>query len=155
MQRILVLAALASLAPLAAAQAPQAVAGTYEAASVPAFGDFPRGQMILTSDGRYSIVVMRSTLAKFAAGARTKGTADENRMVVEGSLAHAGRYSIEEGGRYIVFHIEMSTYPNWDGRAEKRPLRVADGERVTYTVPNPSAGGAPVNVSWRRIGVAP
>ena len=151
MERILLLAALALLAPVAAAQNLHNIAGTYSAMAVPAFGDFARGQMILTPEGRYSIVVMRSSLARIAAGARTKGTPEENKMIVEGTIAHAGRFSIDENGRYITFHIEMSTYPNWDGRMEKRFLRIADGETVTYTVPNPSAGGAPADVSWRRI----
>src|SRR5437773_1504547 len=84
------LATLVFAAP-ATAQSSKTVAGTYAPVSVPAFGDKPRGQMILTADGHYSIVLARATLVKIAAGARTKGTAEENKAVVDGSIAHSGR----------------------------------------------------------------
>ena len=93
---------------------------TYAPVTVPAYGDNPRGQLILTPDGRYSIVLARATMPKIAAGVRTKGTAEENKAVVEGSIAHVGRYTIDGGGKAITFHIEMSTFPNWDGTTQKR-----------------------------------
>jgi len=134
----------------AAAQTMKSVAGTYTAVSVPAFGDKPRGQMILTPQGRYAIVVSRATMSKIASGSRTKGTADENRAVVDGNIAHFGRYSIDDGGKTITFHIETASFPNWDGTTQKRPLKVA-GDELRYTVTAPSAGGPANDVIWKRV----
>jgi hypothetical protein len=117
---------------------------------VPAYGEKPRGQMILTPDGRYSIVLTRAEMPKIAAGVRTNATAEENKAVVDGSIAHSGRYTIGDDGKSITFHIETSTFPNWDGTTQKRPLKVS-GDTLTYTVLTPSAGTPPNDVIWKRI----
>ena len=139
-----------ALAGNVAAQSTKSIAGTYSPVSVPAYGDKPRGQMILTPDGRYSIVLTRAEMPKIASGARTKATVEENKAVVDGSIAHSGRYTIEDGGRAITFHIETSTFPNWNGSSQKRPFSVK-GDQLTYTVATPSAGGAPNDVVWQRV----
>jgi hypothetical protein len=134
----------------AAAQTMKGVAGTYSPVSVPAYGEKPRGQMILTPDGRYSIVLTRAEMPKIAAGVRTNATAEENKAVVDGSIAHSGRYTIGDDGKSITFHIETSTFPNWNGTTQKRPLSLK-GDVLTYTVATPSNGMAPNEVTWKRV----
>jgi hypothetical protein len=143
-------AAVTALAGNVAAQTTKSVAGAYSPVTVEAYGEKPRGQMILTPDGRYSIVLSRAEMPKIASGSRTKATAEENKAVVDGSIAHSGRYTIDDGGRSITFHIETSTFPNWNGTTQKRPLSVK-GDLLIYTVAMPSAGGAPSDVTWRRM----
>jgi len=128
----------------------KSVAGTYAVAKVEAYGPNARGVMILTADGHYTINLARETLPKFAANARTKGTAEENKAVIEGSIFHYGLYTIDDGGKSITFKIQASSFPNWDGTSQKRALKVA-GETLTYTVTSPSAGGPPNDVVWKRI----
>ena len=139
-----------ALATSATAQSTKTVAGTYSPVNVAAFGDQPRGQLILTPDGRYSIVLSRAEMPKIAAGARTMGTAEENKTVVNGSIAHSGRYTIDDGGKSITFQVETSTFPNWNGTTQKRPLTVK-GDMLTYKVMAPSNGDAPNEVTWRRV----
>ena len=91
----IVAAALASTAPTTFAQDMKSVAGAYAPVKIPAFGEQPRGQMILTQDGRYSIVLSRAEMPKIASGTRTDATPEENKMVVNGSIAHTGRYSVD------------------------------------------------------------
>ena len=147
---VIAAAAATALAGNVAAQTTKSIAGTYSPVSVPAYGDKPRGQLILTADGRYSIVITRADMPKIASGSRTKATPEENKAVIDGSIAHSGRYTIEDGGRAITFHIETSTFPNWNGTSQKRPLSLK-GDQLTYTVTTPSAGGAPNDVVWRRV----
>ena len=137
-------------ASLAAQPTIKSVAGTYSAVSVSAFGDNPRGQMILTPSGRYSIVVGRAKLSPVAAGARNKGTDAENKALVDGSISHFGKYTIDDGGKAITFHVEMSSFPNWDGKPQKRPLKVTK-DTLTYTVLTPSNATAPADVIWKRV----
>lgn len=134
----------------AAAQSMSSVAGAYAPVSIPAYGDNPHGQMILTLQGHYSIVITRAVMPKIASGSRIKGTAEENKAVVEGSIAHVGRYAIDDGGKAITFHIETSTFPNWNGTTQKRALRVK-GDELIYTVTTPSAGGPGNDVTWRKV----
>ena len=147
---VLLAAGLALPAGETAAQSAKSVAGTYSPVSVPAFGDSPRGLLILTADGHYSIVLARATMAKIASGARTKSTPDENKAVVEGSIAHAGKYTIDDKGKAISFIVATSTFPNWDGTTQKRALKVK-GDTLTYTVTAPSDGGKPNDVVWKRV----
>jgi hypothetical protein len=134
----------------AAAQSMKSVAGTYTLVSSKAFGESPRGALMLGADGHYSAVLMRATLPKFASGSRTKGTDGEVRDVVDGSIAHFGKYTIDDGGKAITFHIETATFPNWDGIMQKRPLKVS-GDLLSYTVPAPSGGGAASETVWKRV----
>ncbi len=132
------------------AQTMKSVAGTYSVVKVPAYGENARGMLTLTPDGKYSISLARATLPKFASNSRVKGTADENKAVVEGSIFHFGTYSIDDGGKSITFHIKTSTFPNWDGTDQKRALKM-NGDELTYTVTAPSAGGPPNDVVWKKM----
>ena len=58
------------------------------------FGDKPRGSMILTPDGHFSMFFLRASLPKFAANNRMMGTAEENQTVVQGSHAFYGTYAV-------------------------------------------------------------
>jgi hypothetical protein len=133
-----------------AAQSIAAVAGTYSAVSIPVYGDNPRGMLLLTAEGYYSLIITRAEMPKIAAGARTKGTPEENKAVVDGSIAHFGRYTIDDGGQAITFNIETSTFPNWNGTTQKRALKV-EGDMLTYSVATPSGGGAPTDLTWKRV----
>jgi len=129
----------------------KSVAGTYAAVTVPAFGDKPYGMMILSPDGHYTTVVRRAQLAPVAAGARNKGTDAENKLLVDGSISHFGKWTIDDGGKAITFHVEQSSFPNWDKKPQKRALKIS-GDTLTYTVVAPSTGsGKPSDVVWRRI----
>jgi len=85
---------------------------------------------------------------KFAANNRAAGTAEENKAVVTGSLAHFGTYTVDEAGKSFTFQIEASTYPNWSNTAQKRAFSIT-GEDLTCTDPNASAGGR-TTVIWGR-----
>ena len=106
----------------------------------PTFGPNARGSLIFTSGGRYSINIARASLPKFASDNRAKGTAQENQAVIAGSIAHFGKYTVDEKDKAFTFHIETSTYPNWDGTAQKRPFTVT-GDELKYGVAAGSAGG--------------
>ena len=146
----LLLLSLAMPAGDATAQSVKSVAGTYSIVSTEAFGKGARGTLMLGADGRYSIVLARATLPKFATNNRMKGTSEEMKAIVGGSIAHVGKYTIDDGGKAITFHVETSTYPNWDGTTQKRALKVT-GDQLTYTVTAPSGGGPAADVVWKRI----
>ena len=147
---LLLLATLALFTGNVVAQDSQSIAGTYSIVSNAAFGDNPRGQLILGRDGYYSSIVTRATLAKVAAGARDKGTAEENQAIVGGSIGHYGKYTVDPKDKTITFNVEASTYPNWDGNTFKRPFKVS-GDLLTYTNNAPSSGASALDVVWKRV----
>jgi len=115
------------------------------------FGPNPRGSMLLTPDGRFSMTIMRSSLPKFASNVRTKGTAEEYKAVVEGSVAAIGTYEVTgDKEKVLNLHIEGSTFPNWDGQHQKRPMTVT-GDELRVINPAPSIGGGGKNTQiWKR-----
>ena len=146
----LLFAALGLPAGYACAQDAMSIAGTYAIVTNAPFGDNPRGQLILGRDGHYSIMLARANLPKVAANARDKGTADENMAIIGGSIAHVGKYTVDAESKLIIFNVEVSTFPNWDGMAFKRPFRVS-GDQLIYMNNSPSVGGAPIETVWKRV----
>jgi hypothetical protein len=110
----------------------------------PTFGPTPA---IFDSSGHYALVFTSSTLPKFAANNRTVGTAEENKAVVQGSLAHFGTYTVNEADRSFTLRIESSSFPNWTGTEQKRPFTVL-GDDLKYTTPAASGGSA--ELVWKR-----
>lgn len=113
------------------------------------FGPEPKGSMILTPDGRFSLILMRSGLPKFAANNRAQGTPEENEAVVKGSVALFGSYKVEnEAERSVSLTIEGCTFPNWSGEVQKRVLTVS-GEEMKMVTPTAAIGGTNYLI-WKR-----
>jgi len=133
------------------------VAGTYAIISVtttPAsgekvqpFGPAPVGILMLAPNGRYMASLMKPDLPKFAGNNREKGTPEEMRAVVAGSITHMGTISVQ--GDAMLFNIEHSTFPNWNGTTQKREFTVK-GDILTVRVPAASGGGSG-EVVWGRL----
>jgi hypothetical protein len=83
------------------------------------FGPAPRGRMILDRSGHVTVVIVGAERARFLAGDRLTGTAAENQSVVQSTQAFFGTYSVNENDRTVVFHVERSLFPNWDGTDQK------------------------------------
>lgn len=107
---------------------------------LPLYGPNPRGVASFDSDGHYVLLTARASLPKFSANDRTKGTPEEYKSVVDGSIAHFGTYTVNEADKTITFHIKTSTYPNWDGTQQKRPFSIV-GDTLTWRTPASSGGG--------------
>ncbi len=105
------------------------------------FGPNPKGVLVLDANGRYTLVFLRSDLPKITSANRATGTSEENKAVVQGSIAHFGTYSVSEDNKTLIFRIESSTFPNWSGAEQKRPFTIT-GDELKYTVPSASAGGS-------------
>ena len=113
------------------------------------FGPNPKGLMIFESNGRYSQIAMRSDLPKFGTNNRAMGTADENKEVVQGSIAYFGTYSVDEADKSFTVQVDGSTFPNWTGTAQKRPFSIS-GDELTFTTAVASIGGTN-EVKWKRV----
>ena len=116
---------------------------------VPSYGPNPRGFATFGSDGRYVLLIARADLPKFASGKRMEGTPEEHKAIVQGSNAHFGRYTVDEAGKTLTFHIDTSTFPNWTGIEQKRPFTLA-GDELRWSNPASSGSGGPSEVVLRR-----
>jgi hypothetical protein len=112
------------------------------------YGDSPLGVLMFDADGHYGLVLSRSDIPKFASNSRTNGTPDENKAAVQGTIAHFGRYTVNDADKTIAFKIEVSTYPNFNETEQKRPFTLK-GDELVYTVPSFSGGGSATS-AWKR-----
>ena len=114
------------------------------------YGPKAQGQMMFDPNGHFSQIITGSDLPKFASNNRQAGTPEENKAVVQGSIAFFGTYSVSEADHTLNFHIEGSTFPNWNGSDRTRPIKLSEDE-LSYSTPPTSSvlellsrsGGAP------------
>ena len=150
---LLVISALALGAGTALAEGAKDLVGTWQLVSnvvtkpdgskTDQFGPNPHGIIYFESNGHYVLSIMRDGLPKFAGKGRMKGTPEEYKAIVQGSISHFGTYEVE--GDKIVFHVAYATFPNWDGSTSKRPFKIS-GDELQFFVPSASAGAGSSSV---------
>jgi len=146
-----------TVVPSAGAQTVKDLVGTWYLVSdtntasdghtVQPFGLTPQGIAIFDSNGHFAIVNARSDLPQFASNNRMHGTADENKAIVQGSLAFFGTYSVSDG--VITQHIEGGTWPSQNGTDQKRTIIFFAGDEQTWTTAA-TLGGKSV-LHWKRL----
>ena len=140
-----------------AAQQPtlrQQIVGTWTLVSsvnnnVESFGPNPLGVAMFDNNGHFVNVLMRRDLPKFASNNRNTGTPEENKAVVQGSIAQFGTYSVSEAERVLTYHFEGSTLPNRTGTDQKRVNLTVTADEWKYDDPTSSIGGTSHSV-WKR-----
>jgi len=143
------------------AQAGKGLTGTWSVVSVTVdksgktsepFGPSPKG--MFTFDGsHFSYITARVDLPKFAANSREAGTADENKAVVQGSLAYFGSYTVSEADKTLNLRIDGATFPNWIGQDQKRTFMIS-GDDLTLVNPAASVGAGTAKIVLKRASTA-
>ena len=114
------------------------------------YGPNPQGQYTFDPTGRVSQIITRSDLPKFASNNREAGTPEENKAVVQGSIAYFGTYSVSETDKSITTHIESCTFPNWNGTERKYTFDISGDELNISVISAPSTGTGTVHSVWKR-----
>lgn len=122
--------------------------------NLPAYGSAPNSLLVFTADMHFVEVLTDSTIPKFASNERGKGTAEENRAAMAGSIGLFGTYAVDETGEFSGNRVAGSTFPNWIGdvRTRKELRIVVDGDRMLETFTRPE--GTKIVIAWRRVGAA-
>jgi hypothetical protein len=113
------------------------------------FGTGAKGMMSLDAQGHFMLTIIGPDLPKFDSGNRAKATPEESRIVVAGSIAMIGTYSMDVTNKTLTFHVETATFPNWNGTTQNRLIVTADGDELKYVTPAASSGGVGT-VTWKR-----
>lgn len=113
------------------------------------YGERPKGRLIVDAAGRYSLQIFKSERLRFGTDSKADGSADEFKSAAMGSSTHYGTITIDDANGLLVFSIEGSSFPNWEGTVQKRHYQL-DGGTLTYKVPPRPDGSVPVSV-WRKL----
>jgi hypothetical protein len=112
------------------------------------YGPNAKGLLVFDANGHYSIIFIAAGLPKFVSGNRSSRTTDENNAVVAGSLAHFGTYVVDEADKSFTFQIDRATFPNWDGKNNKRSFIII-GDELRFIDPRASGGGVATTIFKR------
>src|SRR5947209_18594247 len=107
----------------------------------PAWGTNPKGLLIFTENDYFSSQIVRSDLPKFASNNRAQGTPEENKAVVQGSIATFGTYTVDETKKTHPLKFEGSSFPNRVETEQTRAFTIAADE-LKVANPLTSVGGS-------------
>jgi len=113
------------------------------------FGPNPKGVLIFAADGHFATVNLCAEIPKLASGNRRRITTEENKAIVECSLAYYGTYSVNDSDKVITVQVEGSTFANQVGTVQKRLITSITSDQMTFTNPAATSGGA-LQLAWKR-----
>lgn len=113
------------------------------------YGASPKGVLQIDHQGHYSIFIFDSTRPKFAANNKSQGTPEEIRAAMMGTSSHYGTVEMDAAKGTLTFHIDGSTYPNWEGTTQVRSYML-NGDKLSYKVPPRPNGDIPLT-GWKRM----
>ena len=114
------------------------------------FGPNPKGIMVLDASGNYVGLNVSSNLPKVASNNRNTATADENKAITQGTLASFGTYTVNEAEKLVVLHLAASTFPNWAGTDQMRPIKSVSADELSYANPAPTTGAGVTILTYKR-----
>lgn len=113
------------------------------------YGKSPKGRLIVSAAGRYSLQIFKSERPRFKGPDKANGTADEFKAAVMGSSTHFGTVTVDARQGLLQFAIESASFPNWEGTVQKRKYKL-EGQTLSYQVPPRVDGSIPISV-WRKL----
>ena len=114
------------------------------------FGPDPKGIVVFTRDGRFSLFQSAADIPRLAANDRARATAEEAMAVVRNSIAYYGTYTVDEAARELSVRIEGSTYANLlGGAAQRRIITTLTPTELAFSNPR-TPNGMTLNTVWRR-----
>jgi Lipocalin-like domain len=115
------------------------------------FGPNPKGMLIYTIDGYFSLMQSRADLTKLESSNRATATPDEAKAIVAGSIAYIGKYSVDEASKVVSIEIQGSTFANQIGSTSdnKRIITSLTTNELKLTNPG-SASGLKLELVFKR-----
>jgi len=103
------------------------------------------------ANGRYSSIIVRSDLAKYASNNRLQTSPAEDKATVQGAIGFFGTYTVNEADRSYTVRVDGSSYPNWNGTDRKQVVESITADELKIENPAPSIGGPPTQLTYRRV----
>src|SRR5438093_2820811 len=114
------------------------------------FSANPKGQYIFDAGGRFSLMLVNPDIPKFKISNRLEGTPEENKAVVQGTVAYFGTWSVDEANKAIVLKMEGHLFPNARDATQKRTVQKISADEWQSFNAESGAGGTTVSV-WKRM----
>ncbi|MBB4365807.1 hypothetical protein GGD65_006876 [Bradyrhizobium sp. CIR18] len=114
------------------------------------FGPSPKGIIIFSNDGHFSLFQSSTEIPKIAANDRAKATPEEAQSIVASSIAYYGTYSIDEQTKVMVVNLAASTYANVAAIPnQKRTITLLSADELKFDNPR-TPNGMTLRTAWKR-----
>ena len=114
------------------------------------FGASPKGIIVFSHDGHFSLFQSRADIPKIAANDRAKATPEEAQKIVASSIAYYGTYSVDENNNAIVVTLAASTYANVAAIPnQKRTITLLTSDELKFDNPR-TPNGVTLRTAWKR-----
>jgi hypothetical protein len=114
------------------------------------FGPSPKGMIIFSNDGHFSLFQSRPEIPKIAANDRAKATPEEAQSIVASSIAYYGTYAIDEKTKVMLVNLAASTYANVAAIPnQKRTITLLTSDELKFDNPR-TPNGMTLRTTWKR-----
>ncbi len=107
------------------------------------------GMVMYDSTGHFSSQTIRFDLPKLASNNRQVGTTEEFKAMAQGVLSYFGTYSLDVTGKVLTQHVEISSFPNFNGTNRIWAIALT-GDELTIASQAAASGGAN-EIKWKRV----
>ncbi|MGO1816512.1 MAG: lipocalin-like domain-containing protein [Sphingobacterium sp.] len=116
-------------------------------------GKSPKGLLMQDPDGYMSMQISNSERSQFSSDDRYQANQEELLSQIQGFIAFAGSYKINENKAVIQYALTTSSYPNWEGKIQERRVDFEGDVLYLKSVEPVLSNGEYVNsyMTWHRI----
>jgi hypothetical protein len=115
------------------------------------YGPHGKGIIIFQGNGHFALVLTNPDVPKYASNQITKPTTQEAMAAALGTFAFFGTYSVDEGNKSFIFHIEGSSFPNFVGANQKRIVTRVTPDALEFVNLTPPSGGPKAELAYQRV----
>jgi hypothetical protein len=115
------------------------------------YGPNEKGTLLFDSNGRFALILVNPDVPKYASNNREQPSQTEADAAAKGSFSFFGTYSVDEAERSFVFHIEASSFPNFNGSNQKRIIKEISADRLVFVNTTPPNSGGRAELIYRRL----
>ena len=113
------------------------------------FGTNPKGINVFDVNGRFFLMIASADNWQIASSDLGKTNSAETGRLITESIAYYGTYTVNETERFIMLHLDASTFPNQIGTDQKRTVTALTANELKYTTPA-ARSGVQVHQVWKR-----
>jgi hypothetical protein len=114
------------------------------------FGRQAQGRLIYEANGRMAVQLMNPDRPRFASDDLLRTSEAEVRAAFDGYAAYYGSYTVDQGQKIMVHHVEAALIPNWVGTDQVRHFEL-QGNRLTLKGDLERGGQSVVSLVWERL----
>ena len=110
------------------------------------------GWIMYQPGGFMCVALMRPDRPKFASNNLMEAKPEEIKAGFDGYISYCGSYDVNEQERFIIHHLQLSSFPNLLGTDQKRYFEFSGNRLILKTPPLTILGEAQVHrLIWVRL----